>query len=539
MTRKSPFRGLGDMPELAISLGRLDFNRTGAWRYLRPTFADRPAPCHVACPAGNFVPQVLHAVSQGELTVALDWIRRTNPFPALTGRVCYEPCRRHCSRSRLDEPVSVKVVERALGELALDTPHEVFPEARTSACNVAVVGSGPAGLACACFLARHGVGVTVYERETALGGMLRIGIPTFRLPRLVLDREIELLSRLGVRFVTGAAVGRDLSLEELQQRYAAVFVATGAHRARRINLECRGRIKMWAGLDFLRAVNFGHPPEVGPEVVVVGGGNTAIDAARCARRLGAKVSVVYRRTEAEMPADPAEVAAAREEGVSFRFLLAPAVAEASGEAMRLICHQMQLGAPDASGRRRPEPLQDRFAELAATALILAVGEEPSIEFFRPLPRVLLGGDAASGPATVPAAIRSGREAAAEILELVGEEWRVSLPRLEGDPVDPEELRWHAFSVQPPMRRPGRPGVSLEDFGEVDLELSPEAARQEAERCLSCGTCNSCGTCWWFCPEAAVHKADGRYAVDLDYCKGCGICAQECPRGVVRLTGETA
>lgn len=539
MSRKPPFTGLEDMPELAVSLGPMDFHRTGTWRYLRPSFADRPAPCYLACPAGNLVPQALNAAARGEFEAALAWIRRTNPFPALTGRVCYEPCRRQCSRSRLDEPVSVKAVERALGELALDMPHERFAETGGSRANVAVVGSGPAGLTCACFLARHGVEVTIYERESAPGGMLRIGIPAYRLPRSVLDREIELLHQLGVRFVTNAAVGRDVSLDELQRRHAAVFVATGAHRSRRITLECRGPVRVLAGLEFLRAVNLGEAPELGPDVVVVGGGNTAIDAARCARRLGARVTVAYRRTEAEMPADPAEVAAAREEGVSFRFLLAPVVAEAAGGTMRLLCRQMQLGEPDASGRRRPEPIPNRFAELQATALLLAVGEEPCLDFYRPLPRVLLGGDAAAGPSTVPAAIRSGREAAAEILSLVGEAWRVFLPRLEGEPVDPDELRWHAFSKQPPAPRERRDRTAAGAFAEVDPGLPPGAAQQEAGRCLSCGTCNACGSCWWFCPEAAVQKVDGRYTVDLDYCKGCGICAQECPRGVVRLTGETA
>jgi len=440
------------VPMVAVSTTSTRENRTGSWKYIRPVFHDRVAPCSQGCPIGIDVEAYMNLLREGRVAEAVDVLLRENPLPATTGRVCYHPCERACNRAGFDEAVSVHAVERMLGDIALETP---LPCAvpRTHAERVAVVGSGPAGLSCAYHLVRMGYGVVVYEAEAEPGGILRYGIPEYRLPKGVLAREVARIGALGVEFRCGVRIGRDVRFEEIEA-YDAVFVATGAHRSRPLGIEGEGLEGVLPGLAFLHAVNRGVRPAIGPRVIVVGGGNTAMDCARTALRLGASVTVLYRRGRAEMPANPEEVEQALCEGVRLELLAAPVAVTsraASEEATPLDgveasfdeagdgshaarvagvrCSRMRLGDPDASGRRRPLPIAGSDFFLPADTVLAALGEEAELGFARDLldraagvvhvgplgatsrAAVFAGGDLTDEPHTVAYAIGAGKRAA--------------------------------------------------------------------------------------------------------------------------------
>lgn len=543
-----------EMPPMAVSLGTTLANKTGSWRYLRPVYEEKAPPCNHACPAGNDIRGFISLILKGRLAEARELLCETNPFPSITGRVCHHPCELECNRREFDEPLSIRALERLAGDegyKALRPPRRKHKE------RVAAVGSGPSGLACAYFLARKGYRVVIFEAEREPGGMLRWGIPEYRLPKAVLERELALLRNLGIEFKTGVRVGRDLELEELVANYDAIFLAVGATAGvepELPGLEAQGVLH---GLEFLKRVNFGEEIELGERVAVIGGGNTAMDAARVALRLGAKPVVVYRRTRAEMPAIPEEVEAALEEGVEFTFLAAPVEILASNGRMRGARFiKMELGPPDESGRRRPIPLPGSEFELALDNLILAVGERPDLSF---LPEgvklregrvndpvlvesglkapIFAGGDAATGAGTVIEAIASGRRGA----EAIDRHLRgLPEPEPEKEPVlvPFERINLDYFESRPRVQ--GRTLAVPErvtNFREVELGLTLEAGRAEAERCFSCGGCNQCDNCITYCPDVAISRHGDEYEVDYDYCKGCGICAQECPRWVISLIEE--
>jgi NADPH-dependent glutamate synthase beta subunit-like oxidoreductase len=522
---------------VAVSTDSMAFNHTGSWRYLRPEMTEKLAPCRRRCPAGTDIPRVLELMTANRLGEAWRLILKTNPLPAVCGRVCYAPCESECTRAQLDEGLSVQAIERLIGEqgLSLDPPQ--LPPRREE--RVAIVGSGPAGLSCAYFLASCGLKVTVYEAEDVLGGMLRVGIPAYRLPRSILEGEIERISRMGVDFVAGCRIGQDQDLDSLRTQANAIFIATGAHRSRRIPAPIDSDPLIMSGLAFLRRVNLGDSPPLGQRAVVIGGGNTALDAARAALRMGAGVTVYYRRGRDQMPAHPSEIEEAKAEGVSFRFLQSPVTARAGESGIEVEFINMELGLLDESGRARPVPVPGSNHVVDADALIIAVGEQPDLEFYSPGAGIFLGGDAASGSSTVVDAIAAGRRAAADILtylEIDGtESIKKDLPAVAF--VKPG-LEFAYFPTAPRVRTRALPVRSrLGGFSEVVATITQEAAIGEAGRCISCGVCNSCGQCWAFCPDSAIHPVAGGYVIDLLYCKGCGICAAECPRDVIRLVEE--
>jgi NADPH-dependent glutamate synthase beta subunit-like oxidoreductase len=316
--RPITFAAEREMPPMAVSLGTTLANKTGSWRYLRPVYDEKKPPCNHACPAGNDIRGFIALILKGRLAEARELLCETNPFPAITGRVCHHPCELECNRREFDEPLSIRALERLAGDegyKALRAPHKRHEE------RIAVVGSGPAGLSCAYFLARRGYHVTILESEREPGGMLRWGIPEYRLPKGVLDRELALLKGMGIELKVGVRVGQDVRLEELDAD--AIFLAVGATKGLELDLPGLEAEGVLHGLEFLKRVNFGERVELGERVAIIGGGNTAMDAARVALRLGAKPVVVYRRTRAEMPAIPEEVEAALEEGIEFLFLAAP------------------------------------------------------------------------------------------------------------------------------------------------------------------------------------------------------------------------
>jgi NADPH-dependent glutamate synthase beta subunit-like oxidoreductase len=568
MSGKIAFHSVAEMPPLAVSLAEMDFNKTGSWRYLRPVYEEKRPPCRGACPAGTDIPHVLSLIAEGRFLEAYQQIKQENPLPGVCGRVCYHPCEAACNRARFDEAVTVHDLERFVSDTYFEgkNGHErpsVEPRSRRG--RIAIVGSGPAGLACAHVLARAGLWVTVYEAESEPGGMLRVGIPKYRLPRDVLDREIDEIAHLGVEFVTNTRVGRDVDLERLWEGHDALFLATGAHRSRSLRISGEDEPDVLSGLEFLKAVNAGLPVEIGERVLVIGGGNTAIDAARTALRLGAKPTIVYRRTRMEMPAVPEEIEEAEREGVQFVFLAAPKAIRRDDGALEVEFIRMRLGEPDESGRRRPVPIPRSEFTFTADTVLAAVGEEPELPLIeerietsaglvmsdhRALLRragVFLGGDALTGPSMVVEAIASGKRAARRIIRFLSRGQppdlrarRNGARRARRRELEAafEQLNLEYFTPQSRTEPPHLPvDERVTEFSEVVGGLTAAQAMAEAARCFSCGVCNFCDTCRVFCPENAIARINGDYAVNLDFCKGCGICAEECPRGVISLVDE--
>jgi 2-oxoacid:acceptor oxidoreductase delta subunit (pyruvate/2-ketoisovalerate family) len=575
------------VPPIAISETSTLVNPTGSWKYILPRYEDRVAPCNAACPIGIDIEGYMVLIGHGRLEEACDLLVSENPMPAITGRVCHHPCEDGCNRASIDQPVSIHAVERRLGDMILAAPPPPVPDRRRSE-TVAVIGSGPAGLGCAFFLTRLGYGVTVFEAAAAAGGMLRLGIPEYRLPRAILDRQIERLEAAGIEIRTSVRIGTDVPWRDLD-RFDAVFVAPGAHLDKDSRIEGADATEgIRPGLEFLKAVNAGERPDLGDHVVVVGGGNTAMDCARSALRLGAAVTVVYRRTPVEMPAIPQEVKEARTEGVGFVFLAAPTAATTrNGRLLGIECQRMELGPPDESGRRRPVPMDEgRFSVMADTVLT-AIGEDCDLSFLPDAVRtswgllevdalgestvapVFAGGDAVDQPRSVADALGAGKRAAIGIdhylRERAGEEpgpvpldevrlggsGNVSVMRYAGgsDPIPREspvnevvtweQMNAHHFRTVPRHEDHFHSAIDVRAaFGEVNFGLTRREAVEEAERCLNCGVCNRCELCLIFCPDMAItRREDGGFEVDMRYCKGCGLCAAECPRGAIVMTRE--
>jgi 2-oxoacid:acceptor oxidoreductase gamma subunit (pyruvate/2-ketoisovalerate family) len=527
---------------------------TGSWASRRPHTRELRPLCSEACPAGNDVRGFVQAAAAGDYDRALVTLLETTPFPGICGRVCPAPCMSACNRRGLDDAVDIRDIERAAADRGRMPPATRAVGRR----RVAVVGSGPAGLSAAYHLARLDHPVTVFEAGLEAGGVLRTGIPEYRLPRQVLDREIEFIVAHGVELQLGTRVDR-AALAALARDYAAVLVATGLQTPRSLEFDGDGRGVVRQGLEFLDAARRGGVDLSGKAVVVVGGGNTAIDAARTALRLGARdVRVAYRRTRGEMPAIAEEIEEAIEEGVVIEELIAPSVLRQRERETLLVCRRMRLGEPDENGRPRPVPVEHdgAFVELTCDRLLLALGQAGDLSL---LPKegplgsgplrladgtspIFVAGDLAGGEGTVTAAIGSGRRSALGIHEALAEGSPTGSAAAEatdgGELAGPEVVRLHAFPRAPRERVVTLPPETrCQSFAEVRQGLTGtscrDAAQAEAERCLACGMCTGCDICAVYCPEGVLHRADGQAPdFDYEYCKGCGLCAAVCPRGVV-------
>jgi len=556
MEEKIVIKTLKDTPILSASLQSTLWNKTGTWRYLRPSYIIRRAPCSKACPIEQDISFYLTSLADGKPEEAWRKILESNPFPSTCGRVCHHPCERDCNRKDYDEALAINSLERFLGDWgskAGSPDRRGIPKKKE---RVAIIGSGPAGLSCAYFLAREGYGVTVFEAMKEPGGMLRYGIPKYRLPRNILNQEVSRIKSMGVEIKTGKRLGEDLGPEELKP-YAAVFLATGAWAEQKPKLPGDDLPGVWHGLSFLREMNSGQKIQLGKRVVVVGGGNTAIDSARVAWRMGSKVTVLYRRTKADMPAIPDEIEEAGKEGVDFIFQAAPLKITGNRKAQGVNCLKTKPGKPDASGRRSPVLIQGSGFTLKADSVILALGERADLSFLPEgmgagngliaidawgrtnLAGFFAGGDAATGEGYVSQAIASGKKGAQAIHRY-----------LRGKKENPDEDHREVVTLDkinldyfPHQKRAGISSLGLSrrggKFTEVHKGLSPSRAKGEAERCFSCGNCIQCNVCLMVCPDVAVSflAAEGKYLIDYDHCKGCGICAVECPRSAMKLEEE--
>ena len=542
---------------LVVDLRTVVPYQTGSWRTMQPLNIMQTPPCSHSCPINNDIRGFLRTLAdKQDFDEAWHVLTRTNPMPATCGRVCPHPCEGGCNRRDFDYPLAINSAERAVGDYGLEKHLEhkkLIPKRKEK---VAVIGSGPAGLSCAFHLAKRGFQVKIFEAKSDPGGMMRYGIPSYRLPKEVMNREIEAILRLGIDLECNAKVGVNIPMDQLIQFYDAVFMGPGAQLGVPIGVpgeEARG---VYTGVDFLKAVNSGKTVEVGKDVVVVGGGNTAMDSARVAKRLGANVCVVYRRTRVEMPAITAEIDEAMEERIMFRYHTNPVkIIADEGRVVGLLCVQMELKEPDASGRARPVPIPGSEAVIPADTVIMATGQAVDYDGLEvqkidnkwistnemqmtSIDKVIAGGDAVLGLETVSAAIGQGMRAAEAIEDHI--EGQVE-SRLSPPPVIySKDLNTYYYLKAHRFQRDALPvHIRLKGFSEIYPTFDRAEITKEAGRCFSCGLCFNCANCYMYCPDNAVKKAKSgtTYEFDLDFCKGCGLCAKECPCHYIQMTLE--
>lgn len=495
---------------------------------------ERPckAACRDACPIHTNVPGYTKLVAEGKFREAYKLIRDTNPLPAICGRVCYAPCEEACNRGQVDEPIAIRDLKRFAAD-QVDIENLEVPTITKTDKKIAVIGSGPAGLAAANDLALKGYGVTIFEALPEPGGMLRYGIPEYRLPKEIVQSEIAYIQKLGVNIKTGVEVGKDITLEEIRRDYDALFLATGAPDGMKLGVEGEGLYGVIEGIEFLRAVNLQEKVALGEKVAVIGGGNTAIDCARIAKRLGAKeVNIVYRRSCAEMPASAEEILAAREEGIGINFQTAPIrFLSDDGRISRMECIRMELGELDASGRRRPVPIEGSEYFAPVDTVIAALGQTPQVEFVKELglslskrgtieidpgtgvtsiEGIFAGGDVVTGPAFVVDAIAAGKKAARSIdLYLQGKPLQFAEEERKPERLSEEEVEDR--KKQFPLEKRAEMGRELVearigDLREVTLGYTVEEAVKEASRCLAgqIEGCIGCGECEKRCEANAIN-----------------------------------
>ena len=486
------------------------------------------APCKAACPANPSFQGCVALIAQNKYKEAFDLFRSEHPFPGICGRICHHPCETACTRAKVDEPVSIMALHRFLADWARENGVEFIPQKKDNRSEkVAVVGSGPAGLACAYFLAIEGFAVTVFEKHAVLGGMLTLGIPSYRLPREIIDEEIAVLRELGVEFKPGVDLGTDVTVGHLRDRgYKAFFMAIGSLECKLLGIEGEEIQGVWPGMDYLLRTNLGEKIDLGDRVAVIGGGNVAMDSVRTALRNGSKQPfIIYRRSEAEMPANAEEIAECREEGIEIMTLVNPVrVIEKDGRVTAVACIRMQLGEPDDSGRRRPKPIPGSEFTIDVDAVVPAIGQESDWACLTdecactlsdwgtmnvdPLtlqsddPDIFAGGDAVSGPKTVVEAIAAGKTAAESIRRyLIDEDLKIDRETAL-DPVEDVDL-----STAVPIARQAMPMADPDrrktTFDEVRLGFDEAAVQKEVRRCLACGVCSECYQCVTACLAGAV------------------------------------
>ncbi len=569
-----------NVPLCAISTTSGLVNKTGTWKFAEPHFVDRISPCNQQCPAGEDISGYMYLAGQGRFEEAWRLIMEENPFPAIMGRVCFHTCEEQCNRKDHDEAVSIHTVECFIGDYALSHGLEISGIQPEKGKKVAIVGAGPGGMSAAYHLRRMGYNVTIFDSNKSPGGIMRYGIPSYRLPDTIIDGEIRRLHDIGIEFNMGVRVGPDITWDSLESQYDAVFIAIGAWEETGLGIEGINTKGIFNALDFLHQINLGNNPKVGKKIIVIGGGNSAIDCARSSRRLGAEVTIVYRRTGNEMPAHWEEIEMAKEEGVQFLFLATPQTISGNEHITGITLEKMALGDVDDSGRRSPLPTGESF-DIDCDGMIIAIGEATHITDLPPFisqkrgvvttdqmgqtdhSKIFAGGDIIDIPHTVTHAIGSGKRAAIAIDQFLegikdkgdslnpfrwGEKGNISVGRLNGsthflrrnptsEVIDYTGMNAFYFDHRPRMKRNKiAVGERLKGFQEVITSPSQEEAISEAQRCFNCGSCTECGNCYIFCPDNAikVDPDDYGYTINMDYCKGCGICVNECPRGAMKM-----
>jgi NADPH-dependent glutamate synthase beta subunit-like oxidoreductase len=556
-----------------------DINKTGSWRFVRPIYREKTAPCSTACPAAEDVARIEMFFGQQQYEDALETILSENPFPAVCGRVCFHPCERVCNRTGLDEPVAIHAMERYIGDTAVRG--QLIPKLKTFPANgktVCIIGAGPAGLAAAYFLARMGYSCDMYEAQSEPGGILRWGIPRYRLPAGVLACEIERIKGYGVNIACNTPVTRKF-IEDAKSRYHAVFIGCGHGRSLRMNIP--GEHMAVDGLEYLNRLRRGEATPSNATAAVIGGGNTAIDVARSLIRQGTETTLLYRRQKQDMPAFKEEVEMAVDEGVAIMELFSPVKIEKDAGEFVLSLQKMKTADMKTDrGRTRVMPDGPPAHHFRTRKIFTAIGAEPSDPWPAFLqktcktlylshctltasnPPFLFGGDLINAVKSVPDAVASGKQAAMAIDIFfkqgshavtdqlnsfrVGHGPGLSMARyMDGkrsdgnlDVVSFDNINLDYF---PRAARAKIKTLGLDErvrsFDEIKTTLTRNQALKESRRCFNCGICNACDNCRIFCPEIAVILKGGERRIDLDYCKGCGICVVECPRSAMELQEE--
>jgi len=533
---------------ITLDVGSSLANRTGSWRTNRPVYVDRLPPCNHACPAGENIQSWLYSAESGNYEAAWRVLTQDNPLPAVMGRVCYHPCEDACNRAQLDAPVGINSVERFLGDEAIRRGWRFEPPLRESGKRVLIVGAGPSGLSAAYHLRRFGHRVVIHEAGPVAGGMMRFGIPKYRLPREVLEAEVRRILDLGVELALDTKVDNILSTMRMGGFHAA-FLAVGAHIGKRAYIPAGSAAKVLDAISLLRSMEGEERPLLGRRVVVYGGGNTAIDVARTAKRLGATESIiVYRRTREKMPAHDSEVEEALQEGVMIRWL--STIREAGDTSITV--EKMVL---DEKGFPQPT---GALETLEADSVVLALGQDVDLSLLKEVPGLVIrdgvvqvaanmmtgysgifaGGDMVPSERTVTVAVGHGKKAARHIDAWLRGTRYDAPPKHELATFD--KLNTWYYSDAPKTVRPRLDDVRRQStFDEVVGSLDETNALFEARRCLSCGNCFECDNCYGVCPDNAVIKLGPgkRFEFNYDYCKGCALCATECPCGAIQMVPE--
>ena len=533
---------------ITLDVGSSLANRTGSWRTERPVYVDRLPPCNNACPAGENIQKWLYHAESGDYETAWRTLTQDNPLPAVMGRVCYHPCEGACNRAQIDEAVGINSVERFLGDTAIRNGWTFAPPQTETGKRVLIVGAGPSGLSAAYQLRRRGHAIEIHEAGPFAGGMMRFGIPKYRLPRDVLDAEIKRITDLGVTLKLNSKVNR-ITDSMKAGKFDAAFLAVGAHIGKRAYIPAGSAAKILDAVSLLRSMEGEDRPLLGRRVVVYGGGNTAIDAARTAKRLGAtEAIIVYRRTRDRMPAHDFEVEEALQEGIMMKWL---STIKRMDEGV-LTVEKMQL---DEKGF--PQPTGE-FETLETDSLVLALGQDVDLSLLDGVPGlqikdgvvqvdtnmmtghagIFAGGDMVPSERTVTVAVGHGKKAARHINAWLRGEAYIAPERHELASID-KMNSWY-YADAPKTVRPMLEVVRRQStFEEVQGGLDETNALYEARRCLSCGNCFECDNCYGVCPDNAVIKLGSgkRFRFNYDYCKGCGVCAQECPCGAIKMIPE--
>ncbi|HLB31109.1 MAG TPA: NAD(P)-binding protein [Gammaproteobacteria bacterium] len=548
--------------------GKTDVYRTGTWRSAVPDYVNPPSPCHSACPVDGNIALWIRQTQEGDPHAAWLTLVDNNPFPAIAGRVCHHPCESVCNRRDYDGAVAICALERYVGDRAIEEGWSLPAPIENMNQAIAVIGGGPAGLPAAYQLRRRGYAVTLFEASRELGGLMRHGIPPYRLSRDVLDHEIQRIIDLGVKVAYGKAMRTPAELESLAGGFAAIYLAMGADTPKRLPLLDYGKPWVMEGAEYLALANRNEPPQLGRRIAVIGGGSAAMDVARSARRHGREVIIMSLEPEAMLPCQQEELIEARAEGIGLHAGSVLQGVLEQGDCVLLNCARVDFQPGVRRGEFKIKPVKDSGFTLEVDAIVTAIGQDPAPALLEGMLErngaligidrhmqtsrrgIFAGGDLASMDRFVTHAIGMGKRAAGEIHrflhpdETVEDRKRINRYRSVPRAPDTRDLRTDVSSdainlyyhVSAPRTQPveAPPAERVGNFGETRETFTTGQADAEAARCFSCGNCILCDNCFNYCPDMAILKLEQGYTVKPDFCKGCGLCVRECPTGAIAM-----